>query len=43
MMVHVVTMMVVMRVTTRVDEMMVLENSDRVEDTKVSVIGVVWQ
>ena len=38
--VHVVTMMVVTRVVTGVEEMMVLENLERVEDANASVMGV---
>ena len=37
--VHVASMMMVVRVVTRVEEIMVLENSDRVDDTKSSVMG----
>ena len=35
-------MMVVVRVATRVEEMMLLESSERVEDTKVLVTGAGW-
>ena len=37
--VHVMIMTVLVRVVTRVDEMMVLENLKRVEDDNASVIG----
>ena len=38
--VYVVTMAVVVRMVTRVEEMVVLEKSDRVEDNKASVMRV---
>ena len=37
--VHVVTMTMLMRVLTRVEEMMILENLERVEDANTSVMG----
>ena len=36
---HVVTMVVVVRVVTRVEEIIVLENLDWVEDAKAPVMG----
>ena len=40
--VHVATMTVVARVVRRVEEMMLLEKSERVEDANVSVMGDGW-
>ena len=40
--VHVVTIMVVVGVGRRVDEMMLLEKAESVQVTKAFVMGIVW-
>ena len=41
--VHMVTMTVLARVVTRVEEMIALVNLERMEDTNASVMGAEWQ